>query len=208
MTDSQSVAAQRVRRKPVLLDPSRIPYSGRNTVHHSNVVDCAQFPSVVLFKLHIYPSMKFTRSQLICSTEKQLQALGVVRKNNAGWLRKAVQADFSTANADEWFRLDHERKTKRQRKEAKQGDMCSAALLLSQSMTKEQKEWLTLIAAECKKLGATSVQLGPIFAAIYVLNEPKNCVEMKHHEEVARQLEGAAEEWANRNYKNDPTAFI
>ena len=40
-------------------------------------------------------TMKLTRFQLVHATDKQLAAIGVTRRLNAGWLKKAVETEWT-----------------------------------------------------------------------------------------------------------------
>ncbi len=50
--------------------------------------------------------MKLTHFQLIHATDKQLSTIGVIRRLNAGWLKKTLREDFSKEQIDRFIAAD------------------------------------------------------------------------------------------------------
>lgn len=50
--------------------------------------------------------MKLTHSQLIHATDKQLSTIGVIRRLNAGWLKKTLKLELSQEQIDAFLAAD------------------------------------------------------------------------------------------------------
>ncbi len=93
--------------------------------------------------------MKIPRWHLVCATDKMLKCIGVMRKNNSGWLTKAMRTEFSNGAIDQFYWLMDERAMKRVKKALRPAKAQCApipvddekARAFAERMYREHPEW-------------------------------------------------------------------